>query len=233
MPLIKSINAPPELAPFSMRDIEIEAQLLLARARKAAEILLAQAQREGESLRQHARTEGFTQGQQEGLAQGTEQGQKSGHQTALNEAKAQLTQVWTTLTAAVSQLEAARRDLEFAGISEVVALATAIARRVTKRQAAIDPAVLTDNIHEAMKLAVQAADVRIFINPAQRKTLTQELPRLQMNWPNLQHVELVDDPTILPGGCKILTRHGQLNAEIDQQLDRVIDDLLPLDQTSA
>jgi len=108
----------------------------------------------------------------------------------------------------VEHLDAARRDLEADGIGEVIALATAIARRVTKRQAAIDPAVLTENIREAMKMAVHAADVRIAINPAQRKTVSDELPQLQLNWPNLKHVELIDDPQVVVGGCRILTRNG-------------------------
>jgi len=227
MAVIKSSNAPTTLSPFSMRDIEAQATALLRGARRAAEQLLAEAQTEAESLKQQAHAEGLAQGQAQGTAKGLEEGRRSGHQAALNETKAQLTQVWSALTSAVTQLDAARRELEAAGIVEVIDLASGIARRVTKRQAAIDPAVLTENLREAMKLAVQAADVRIVINPNQRKTLMAELPKLQLEWPNLKHVELVDDAAIAPGGCRIVTRHGEVDAEIDGQLDRVIGDLMP------
>jgi flagellar assembly protein FliH len=227
MGLIKSINTPISLSPFSLRDIEAQAQAILARARKGAEMLLIEAQRESTTLKQQAKAEGFAEGKKEGLAKGTEDGLRSGHQAALNETKEQLTQVWKALTGVVEHLDAARRDLEADGIGEVIALATAIARRVTKRQAAIDPAVLTENIREAMKMAVHAVDVRIAINPAQRKAVSDELPQLQLNWPNLKHVELIEDPQIVVGGCRILTRNGEVDADIDRQLDRVIDDLLP------
>jgi flagellar biosynthesis/type III secretory pathway protein FliH len=50
-----------------------------------------------------------------------------------------------------------------------------------------------------------------------------------MNWPSLKHVELIDDPAVAPGGCRILTRHGEVDAEIEGQLDRVIAELLPGD----
>jgi flagellar assembly protein FliH len=109
----------------------------------------------------------------------------------------------------------------------VVKLAASIARRVTKLQAAIDPQVLVENLKEAMKLAIQAADVRIVINPEQRKVLLEELPRLQLHWPSVKHVELIDDPTVGPGGCRIITRQGEIDARIEEQLDRVIADLAP------
>ena len=216
-----------------MRDIEAQATALLRGARRAAEQLLAGAQREADALKLQARAEGLTEGERDGLAKGLEEGRRSGHQAAMNEMKAQLAQVWAALSSAVTQLESARIELEAAGITEVVELSSAIARRVTKRQAAIDPVVLTENIREAMSLAVHAADVWIVINPAQRQTLTQELPKLQLHWPNLKHVELVEDASVSPGGCRVMTRHGEVNAQIDTQLDRVIAELMPENSPTA
>jgi flagellar assembly protein FliH len=227
MGLIKSNTAPIGLSPFSMRDIEIEAHTLLARARRAAELLLAEAQKEAESIRAMAKSDGFAQGHRDGLAEATQEGRTSGHQAALAEHKAQMTAVWTALTAMVAQIDADRRDLESAALGEVIQLAFGIARRVTKRQSEIDPSVLTENLKEAMKLAVHCADVRLAINPAQRETLNRELPNLQLSWPNVKHVELTDDPAVAAGGVKILTRHGELDAQIDVQLDRVMADLTP------
>jgi flagellar assembly protein FliH len=218
---MKSSN-PAVLTPFSIRDIELQAQALLLRSRRAAEILLAEAQREGEQIKARAREEGFATGKQEGLEKGLAEGRKTGHESALAEIKPQLTKTWTALTAAVNQFEADRHDLECAGIHQVVKLAASIARRVTKLQASIDPQVLIENVKEAMKLAVAAADVRIVVHPSQRETLMNELPRLQMQWPTVKHVELIEDPAVGVGGCRILLRQGEIDARIDEQLDRVI-----------
>jgi len=231
MAVIKSSQPPPVLTQFSIRDMELQAQALLIRSRRAAEILLGEAQREGELLKAKAREEGFVIGKREGLERGMEEGRKTGHDAALAEIKPQLTKTWTALTAAVNQLETDRHDLECAGINEVVKLAAAIARRVTKLQAAIDPQVLVENLKEAMKFAVQAADVRIVIHPEQRIVLNEELPRLMMHWPTVKHVELIEDPSVGLGGCRIITRQGEIDARIEAQLDRVIADLAP--DTSA
>jgi flagellar assembly protein FliH len=227
MAVIKSTQPAPVLTPFSIRDMELQAQALLVRSRRAAEILLTEAQREGETLKAKAREEGFTIGKVEGTAKGLEEGRKSGHDAALAEIKPQLAKTLAALTAAVNQIEADRHDLECAGINEVVKLASAVARRVTKLQARLDPQVLVENLKEAMKLAVQAADVRIVIHPEQRATLEKELPRLQMHWPSVKHVELIDDPAVGMGGCRIIMRQGEVDARIDEQLDRVIADLSP------
>src|SRR5204862_640649 len=103
----------------------------------------------------------------------------------------------------------------------------AIARRVTKRQGLIDGEVITANLADAMRLVVHAADVQIAIHPAQRNALEASLPHLRTEWPGLKHVNLIDDPTLAPGGCRIFARGGQVDADLDTQLDRVIADLLP------
>jgi flagellar assembly protein FliH len=161
------------------------------------------------------------------MAKGHQEGLAAGARQALAEHKAQLTQVVTALTAAAGELDASRRNLESDALREVVALACAIARRVTKRQGLIDPDVLADNLREAMKLVAHAVDVRIATHPAQKAVLESSLPQLKLTWPQLAHVQLIEDATLAPGGCRVFTVRGSIDADLDGQLDRVVDDLLP------
>ena len=227
MGLIKATAAPASLAPFSMRDVEEQARAILLRARQAAERLLAEAQREGEEIRKRAHAEGLADGMVEGLARGTQEGRDAGRQQALDEHHAALAQALAALTSAGMALDASRADLEAGAVQEVVELAIAIARRVTKRQGVIDPAVLTENLREAMKLVVHAGDVKVALNPSQRQTLQVALPALKLEFPRLNHVEVVDDPAISPGGCRVFAGHGQIDADLGEQLDRLVVDLLP------
>jgi len=227
MGLIKSTDAPSTLTPFSMRDVEEQAKGLLLRARQAAERLLAEAQREGQEIRRRAHAEGLADGLTEGLARGIDEGRRAGEQQALEENRVRLAQAVAALTAAAKSLEASRVDLESAALQEVVELALAVARRVTKRQAAIDPGVLADNLREAMRLVVHAGDVKVAIHPSQRQTLESVLPSLKLEFPKLDHVALVDDPELSPGGCRVFAGHGQIDASLDEQLDRVAVDLMP------
>jgi len=227
MGLIKATNAPTTLRPFSMVDIEAAARSILLKARKQAEQLLAAAQREADELKEVGRAEGLREGLQKGNADGTRQGAEAGRREAFEKHQKEFAGAVAALKAAALDIEARRFDLEAEGLREVVQLAAAIARKVTKRQGLIDEKVLADNLTEAMKLAVGAADVRVAIHPSQRATLTETLPLLRTDWPALKHIELVDDPGVSPGGCRVFTRGGLVDADLDSQLDRVVADLLP------
>lgn len=227
MGLIKSQHAPTSVIPFSMRDIEIQASEILARAHRQAQELRQAAQKEAAAILQRAKADGLLHGKMDGIAQGRAEGKIAGHDAALEEHRQNLTQLAAALAQAAAELDASRNDLQMKGVAEVVDLATAIARRVTKRQGALDPAVLLANLGEAMNLVVNAADIRIALHPSQIATLKAELPRLGLKWPQLRHVELIEDAGLWPGGCRIFTRHGEVDASLQTQLDRVIDEVYP------
>jgi flagellar assembly protein FliH len=227
MGLVKASAAPTGLTTFSMRDVEEQARALLLRARQAAERLIAEAQREAAELKKAAHAQGLAEGRRDGLAQGIEEGRAAGQKQALEEHRAQLTQAVAALTEAAADLDASRGELESAALEEVVALAVAVARRVTKRQGLIEPQVLTDNLREAMRLVVSAGAVKVAIHPAQRRTLDAALPALRLEFPRLGHVEVVDDESVEPGGCRLYAGGGPIDATLDEQLDHVVADLLP------
>lgn len=227
MGLIKSNHAPAALTPFSMKDVEDQARAMLLAARRTAERLLVEAQKEADDLRVQAHTQGLEDGRQEGLDQGRAEGQQTGLQQALAQHGAELTAAAAALADAMRHIEEARMSLEADALQDVVELAIAVARRVTKRQGQIDPLVLTENLREAMRLVVHASDVRVVIHPDQRAVLDGALPGLGLEFPQLTHVTIVEDPQITPGGCRVLTGGGRVDADLDAQLDRVVADLLP------
>jgi flagellar assembly protein FliH len=227
MGLIKSANAPATLSPFSLKDVEEHARMILLRARGRAEQLLIEAQQEGEKIKAQAKIEGHAEGIKTGLAEGNVAGQKAGHQQALAQHSAALTEVVKALSSVSTQINATRHQLDEEAGNAVVRLAVCIARKVTKLEGERNPAVLSANVDAAARLVARATDVRLSLHPSQRQTLLAALPALQMQWPSLAHVELVDDPTLSPGGCRINTRGGVINADLDQQVDRIAQELLP------
>jgi flagellar assembly protein FliH len=226
MGLIKSDNAPQTLSPFSMRDIESQAHAIIVRAKQQAARILAEAHRIGEQMKQKANDQGAIEGRALGLQEGTAQGQQAGKEQALAEHREALTTLISALTAAVTEIDGSRRQLESQASADVVRLAVSIARKVTHR-AALDPDVMTANVSEAMRLAIRASDVRIAVHSSQRQTLQDALPRLRMNWPALKHVDLVEDDTLAAGGCRIFTAGGVVDADLDGQIDRIAAELLP------
>ena len=232
MGLIKAAQATravAEAAVFSLRDFEEEGRRIVEAARHLAERLTAEAGREAERLRAAGYQQGLEQGRAEGLEQGRAEGAEAAAGQALEEHREQLGLAAGALSTAAAAVAQARPLLSAAGLREAIELAAAIARRVTKRQGTVDPAVLTANLAEAVRLAERSVQVRVAIHPAQRQTLDAALPRLKLAWPEVAGVEVIDDDGLAPGGCRVYTAQGMVDADLDSQLDRVIDELLPAD----
>ncbi|MCS7033935.1 MAG: FliH/SctL family protein [Phycisphaerae bacterium] len=220
MPVLKSTASDAKPLAFSMRDIEKQAAELLWNARKQGELMLAKARAEAEVIRKQAHEHGFEQGRQQGLRQGREEGTDIGRREALEEKRAELTSLFQAIRSILHQLEQSRQELLVSAANDVVRLAVAIARRVVRRVAE-QPAVLTDTLEAALKHVVGHNDVRIVIHPSQRALLLDSLKSLQLQWPALKHAELIGDSAIAPGGARILTSHGEVDATLDGMIDRI------------
>jgi flagellar assembly protein FliH len=227
MPVIKADQSPPSLASFSMADIEKQAKAIIIAARLRAERLIIAAQQEAEDLKRTAHAQALIEGKKAGLAQGIAEGQAHGREEALNEQRQQLATLCATLAQAAQELEVSRLALESDAKQAVVSLAIAIAQRVTKRMGVLDPKVAEANIGEALRLVVHTADVRIAIHPTQKDVLAQVLPRIKQEWPEMKHVELIADGTLSPGGCRIFSGGGQIDGDLDLQLNRIAQELIP------
>ena len=233
MGLIKSEQAPTKLQAFSLADIEAQAHAIIVRAKNQAARILAEAQRIGEELKKQSQETGFAQGKDEGFAAGHRDGLDAGQQQALGEHRESLQKLIDALSSASVELNESRRMLETEASTDVLRLSVAIARKVTKQLALDGPSVVSANVREAMKLAVHASDVRIAVHPSQRQTLEAVLPELRTQWPALDHVALVEDDALTPGGCRIFTAGGQIDADLENQINRIAAELIPQKDETA
>ena len=234
MAVIKAEQSPvSQLAAFSMADIEKQAKAIVIAARIRAERIMVAAQQEAEDLKRTAHAQALVEGKKQGIVQGIEEGRALGREEALGEQRQALANVIGALSASAQELEGARVALESEAKQAVVALAIAIAERVTKRLGLLDPAVAQANIEEALRLVVHSVDVRIAIHPSQKETLVDVLPRLKAAWPEMKHVELIADGTLAPGGCRVFSGGGQIDGDLDLQLTRIAQELIPQPDESA
>ena len=223
MGLIKSSKLPDQVVRFSLPDVEEQARARLAHAQAEAERIIADANARAADIESAARE----QGQAAGWQQGHTDGHDSGASAALDQHAARLRELIATFNSAAAALDDFRAQVEAAATRDAVDLALAIAARITKRQGEIDPGVLLENVRAAMNVVGRTSVTRVAVNPSQRALLEEILPQLQGDSPSLRHAEILDDKTIAPGGCRVFTSHGHVDADLNTQLDRVITKLLP------
>jgi flagellar assembly protein FliH len=218
MPLIKSTSsAAAQAKPFNMGDIEAHARRMLLKARQDADQLLAAAQAEAEKIKAAAHIEGLASGKKEGLAQGKAEGLKQGKAEAFEKESKQLSELLTLMQQAMQQLNDQQQELMNRSEAEVLPLALAIAEKVTRRMGTLDPRVVEANAREAVRLVLSRHDIRIAANPG----------RLKQQWPQLERITIIEDPSITPGGCRVTTAGGEIDADLQSQLDRIARELVP------
>ena len=209
---------------LELRDFEAQAHAALDAAQREASRIVADAQAQREAIQ----VEACEQGRAEGFRQGFEHGSDLAREEAMERYEQELTLLMNALTSATASLDLARRQIEPAALADAVELAIAIAERVTRRRGLIDPAVLRENVRAAMQLTSRsAAGIRIAIHPSQSATLAEMRSALQMEFPQLAGAEILEDSQIDPGGCRIHTARGRIDADLKSQLDRIASKLLP------
>ncbi len=227
MPVIKADSPGHRYSAFSVSDIEQEAAALLAEAQRRADGLIRQTRQQADSERGRAFELGLAEGREQGRREGIEEGIAQGRQQAYEERAARVDELLRTLETSLKAFEAERAALADSAATDVTRLAIAIAERVCKRAGRFDPDVCAQNAAAALRLVMRSNDVKLLANPDDLEHLRTLIPDFQRRWPALTHIELVGDPAIERGGCRVATVGGLVDAELRTQLDRVAADLVP------
>lgn len=228
MPLIKFKDAEnktvqPEV--LRLQDIEAEAARILAAAQEQAQAMTAAARSHAEKLKAEARKAGMEAGRAEGLKAGSEIGRKQALEQAKADFAARHAAVVKAFAAALSEFESRRRSLLSEMERDVVALAGAIAHRVVKAAVQVDPACLAMNIREALQLIVDRNSVEIRLHPTDLEQ-AQQFAREILSAHELETARFIGDETVGRGGAMLKMPAGQVDASIETQWVRLLDEIL-------
>lgn len=223
MPLIKNVNAPQSVVRFTLRDFEAEACEALERARQEAASVIAEAHARAQEIESAARDHGKA----DGWRQGYNEGRDLGRAEALEQHAQEIRDLLAAFNNATRALQNFRGQVEHAAVGDAIELAVAIAERIAKRRGIIDPGMLLNNVQAALNLVGRSGVARVAIHPSQGATLTEILPQLQSEWPSIEHADIVEDESVAPGGCRVFTGQGHIDADLQAQLDRIALKLLP------
>lgn len=106
-----------------------------------------------------------------------------------------------------------------------VRVATAIAERIIRRQLEREPQITVDLVGEALRLAAGTAEITIYLNATDYENLGPQVKRLAEAMSQLAPSNVVADEHVAPGGCRVETRFGEIDLQIESQLRRVEEEL--------
>jgi flagellar assembly protein FliH len=125
----------------------------------------------------------------------------------------------------VKQINEAKGELQSHWERSALKVSTAIAARIIRRELKQEPQIALESIAEALRLATGSAEITLRINPADYENLGSQIERLASTLCQLSPSQIVADETITPGGCRVATRFGEIDQQIETQLRRIEEDL--------
>ena len=144
-----------------------------------------------------------------------------GRQEGLDIAEANLTTAAQALAAAAEEISRLRESLAKNGSQDMLRLVMAVAEQIIHREVAADPQVVLTIIETALQASVRTDQYRIRINPADLESVTQQKPLFLASISGLKNLSIESDATITPGGCRIDSDLGDVDATIETQLEAI------------
>jgi flagellar assembly protein FliH len=168
-----------------------------------------------EAIHQQAYEEGFEKGKQEGF--------EFGHKEGLNQAKHELQGYATKLDQLLETFEQPLRNLDNQVEKELLALVISIVKQLVRREVKSDPNLIVGVVREALSvLPVSSRNVRLLLHPEDAELIRDvyALGDTEVGW------QLIEDPVINRGGCKVVTDTSQVDATLESRLTSLIAPLL-------
>ena len=194
---------------FTMRSFEADGAALVARARDAARKILRLALEEGERQKQKAALEGRAAGLEEGRTQGRAAGEKR-----VTEETRTMAQAHHAVAAALAEERAA---LLRAAERELFALATAMAETIVRARVEADPQMAARAVRDAIAIAGGRRALHVHLNPVDYDAMKPA---------DTDVVLYAADPSVARGGCLVRTETGDIDAQIETQLQNLKEALL-------
>jgi flagellar assembly protein FliH len=199
----------PHLAAFNFVDLAVQAAESTAKARAEAAEIIADAQSEAEAIRRRAAEEGC--------------------KAAMQEFDKMVAGHVGPAIAAIQQTDAEFREAKQAWVAHwetaVVHLAAAIAARVVRRELRRQPDIALSLVREALDLAAGSPNVRLHLNPEDYQALGVQVRSLIDAMSSLGDAEVIPDASVSQGGCRVETRFGTIDQQIESQLQRIEEEL--------
>jgi flagellar assembly protein FliH len=195
---------------FHFDDVAVQASRILAEARANAARIVEAANSEADSIRREAA--------------------EAGCQAAMLEVEKMIAEKTAPAIDALHQTVADLRQTRQAWLSQwetgAVRLASAIAERIIRRELRDRPDITLALVREALELASGSPGLQVHLHPADYEALGSQVRAMMDAMSAFGDAEVTSDETVSLGGCRVETRFGTIDHQIESQLKRIEEELI-------
>lgn len=213
-------------AEFNAADTLKETEERVEQARAHVEHLRQSAKEELEKLREQARREGHELGFADGFAKGAKEAAEQHQARLAAELSHRGESMLRALSETIAKLVEARDHWQAQWEQVGLSLACDIAERVLRARLVEPNATARSTLKDLLQLAGRLPAVTIYLSPIDAESLDLNAPQWVRATQSIDHLSVVVDPDMTPGGCRLESQFGELDANIETQLRRIRDELV-------
>jgi flagellar biosynthesis/type III secretory pathway protein FliH len=212
---------------FNYEDIRKKCDDNIEHAQRQAHEILDRAQREAEEIRRQAHSQGLAAGRATAVTDIDAEIQRRATELGEKFSSEKLKTTLPAMIAAVNALDRERdrwlADWEAFGLR----LSVAIAHKILRRELQSHPEVATGMLAETLRLAAGNTSISLRLHPDDVQLLGEYPEEVARSMASSAQATIVPDPSVSRGGCVIDSQHGVIDARIETQLERIVDELMP------
>lgn len=224
--IIKSGNAEADAYPrFERQDLDA-APVPLAEAADPAEFDAAVEEIRAQLEAEHAAAVGAIREEAaEKVRQAYAEGQRRGEEAGKQEFAEHVASAETAVKQAAESVRQALEESSARVEERIVGLAESVVRRILKREAWFDRDAVRRTLEEAFSALTDKEQVRIRLHPEDVAMLNEQSVGFLEQFEGIAQRELVADDAVDKGGCIVETDSQYVDATLDAQLERILDQL--------
>ena len=207
-------------------DLQEQGNQIVAQARRDAEQILDAARNDATQLCEQILSAARDEGRAHGLRGSQVIIAKTATEIAEQQVTDQLATALPALQAAAESLQAERDRWLVRWEQIAVRLGVAIAEKLLQRQLAARPEFATEMISDALRLAAGQPQLTVYLHPDDLSAWGDRAPQIVQSLTACADTTLVPDPHSMRGGCRIETRHGEIDARVETMLHRIAEELV-------
>jgi flagellar assembly protein FliH len=210
-----AVNADQERPYFHLQDLEQRSERFLAQVRKQAAEMLTQAQSQVASLRQ------------ETMAAAREDSLRTVRAEMQAESEKRLAALEPFIQKSLAQLRQELTSWRMDWESRTVGLAIEIARRICRHEFQVQPQIVLGQMEAALQLAGPDDSIELRVHPEDLDNFAPAIRALVARFGNISRTTIANDPQVAKGGCVVKTKYGEIDSQLESQLSRIEEELLP------
>lgn len=201
-------------------ELDEEAKKIVAMARQSADSITTTAKAEAESLKKAAQLEvdGLRQkAEREGYQLGEEKGYLVGEKDGLKAARFEWQTLMQETEMLITELQTSRMGMLKASEEEMLRLVIAFAKSVLKVEPTVNKDIILRNIDAALNKIADVDKIVMRINLRDKSMCEAHKDEFLRRLSTISELKIIEDGSLRPGGIKIETGVGSIDATIETQ----------------